>query len=724
MPPSPTLTSRIRAELARTKAFKAIGKRVEERRVDVTGAAVEARALCLAALQDVTKKRIAVVVPGDAAIDDFEASLRLFHREARCVSGYPSPSLSPYQDLSPSLGVVRNEIRALGMLIDRSVEILIVPARALFSRLPRPGEFASRVVTLAEGDELEMRELLERMVENGFVRTDLVGEAGEFAFRGGILDLFPPNTAKPVRVELFGDTVDSLKWFDVETQRSKDESGPVSTLPMTQFAVTKPVRTALARRLSLDFMDPLFKRDVSDKIDRLNENGTFPGIEHYVPVAAETVSFLEYLDPSEWMFALIEPDQITTNVAKFESVLRMEYDAAAEKGRAVYPPEKLTTAGTEVLRFLGEARLAFSEVHVGRPSTAPALASGEFEEFRLRAPQVDRYTNRLPEFTSDVKRGHESGRRQVFFAATKGGHEKVERLLKEFDVPFVASSDELQAEIVIASGALPRGFDFEELNLTVYSEWDLFEPPTSTRIGGKKRASEAFVTDLRDLKVGDYIVHVDHGVGRFLGLQRIPFGVTEREVMEIEYSGGGKLLMPMESLNLIQKYSAGEEAKPKLDKLGGTAWARTKASVKKAMRDMADELLKLYATRQMVQGHAFSKDSPWQFEFEDAFEFEETEDQESAIDDVKSDMESRKPMDRLLCGDVGYGKTEVAMRAAFKAVMDGKQVVVLAPTTVLAYQHYRTFLRRFASFPVTIELMSRYYGAKEQKEIGKKFGPA
>src|SRR5437588_578263 len=719
MPASPTLTGRVRAELARTKAFKAIGKRVEDGRFDVTGAAVEARALCLATLQDATKKRIAVVVPGDAAIDDFEASLRLFHREARCVSGYPSPSLSPYQDLSPSLGVVRNEIRALGMLIDRSVEILIVAAGAVFSRLPRASEFASRVVRLAEGDEVDLRDLMERLVENGFVRSDLVGEAGEFAFRGGILDLFPPNTAKPVRVELFGDTIDSLRWFDVETQRSEDESGPVSVLPMTQFAVTKPMRSSLARRLSLDFMDPLFKRDVSDKIDRLNENGTFPGIEHYVPVASETVSFLEYLDPAEWMFALIEPDQITTNVAKFESVLRMEYDAAAEKGRAVYPPEKLTTAGPEVLGFLGAARLAFSEVHVGRPSQAggtPALP-GEFEEFRLRAPQVDRYTNRLPEFTSDVKRGHESGRRQVFFAATKGGHEKVERLLKEFDVPFVASSDELKTEIVIASGTLPRGFDFDELNLTVYSEWDLFEPPTSTRVGGKKRASEAFVTDLRDLKVGDYIVHVDHGVGRFHGLQRIPFGANEREVMEIEYSGGGKLLMPMENLNLIQKYSGGADTQPKLDKLGGTAWARTKASVKKAMRDMADELLKLYATRQMVQGHAFSKDSPWQFEFEEAFEFEETEDQGSAIDDVKSDMESRKPMDRLLCGDVGYGKTEVAMRAAFKAVMDGKQVAMLAPTTILAFQHHRTFLRSFASFPVSIELLTRYYSPKEQKEI-------
>ncbi|MEO8033584.1 MAG: transcription-repair coupling factor, partial [Acidobacteriota bacterium] len=440
---------------------------------------------------------------------------------------------------------------------------------------------------------------------------------------------------------------------------------------------------------------------------------------------------------------LIEPDQITTAVAKFESLLRAEYEGASEKGRAVYPPEKLIAPGAEILDFLGRARLAFSDVHIGAPNiTGEAKPKGtlaraavatepppeehesgerrEFSELRLHAGSVDRYNNRLSEFTDELKRGDESGRRQVFFAATKGGREKIERLLKEFDVPFASTSLNIGPDIVIADGNVGRGFAFEELRLAVYSEWDLFEPPTSTRIGGKKKKTDAFVADLRDLKAGDYIVHVDHGVGRFVGLQRIAFGDNEREVMELEYGGGGKLLMPMENLNLIQKFSAGEEAQPQLDKLGGTTWARKKDSVKKAMRDMADELIKLYATRQMVQGHAFSKDSPWQFEFEDAFEFDETEDQMSAIDDVKADMESRKPMDRLLCGDVGYGKTEVAMRAAFKSVMDGKQVAVLAPTTVLAYQHYRTFLRRFASFPVTIELLTRYYSAKEQKAIRDK----
>jgi transcription-repair coupling factor (superfamily II helicase) len=703
------LIANLRTQLRDSVPFRTLSERLRDHRVEVTGASFEARALLLATLQEKAKKRIAVIVPGDAAIDDFHNALQLFAADPRCVSAYPSPALSPYQDVGPSLGVTREEIRALGMLIDRSADILIIPVRALFARLPRPEEFRSRIVHLTEGTELNLHELLQTLVENGFVRTDLVGESGEFAFRGGILDLFPPNTTQPIRVELFGDTVETLRWFDVESQRSEDASGPITVFPMTHFPLTRATRSALARRLSLDFQHSLYKRDLAEKIDRLSEHGSFPGIEHYLPLASDAVSFADYI--ADWELALVEPDQIATTIAKYESILRSEYETASEKGRAVYPPEKLVTPGDDIVTFLGRARLALSEIHI---------ASKDLEELRFHASPADRYTNRLSELVDDVRHGHAAGHRQLFFAATKGGLEKVERLLKEFDVVFTGNAEALGETLVVTEGTLARGFLFEEINLSIYSEWDLFEPPTSTRIGSRKKKTDAFITDLRDLKAGDYVVHVDHGVGRFIGLQRIPFGETEREVMELKYTGGGKLLMPMENLNLIQKYSGGAEVPPKLDKLGGTTWARTKASVKKAMRDMADELLKLYATRQMVQGHAFSKDSPWQFEFEEAFEFDETDDQISAIDDLKHDMESRRPMDRLLCGDVGYGKTEVAMRAAFKAVMDGKQVAVLAPTTILAYQHYRTFLRRFASFPVTIELLTRYYSPKEQKAIREK----
>ncbi len=708
------LISALRADLTRSDAVEAALRAIaDNRRVELTGATLEARALVLASVQERLQRKIVVVVANEASLSDFASALRLFHTSPDCVATYPNPSLSPYQDVAPSLSVVRDEIRALGRISSGTVDLLVVPARALLRRLPLPAEFAARSVRIELSMELDLRLLLEQLVESGYSRVDLVGEVGEFAFRGGIIDIFPPDLDKPIRIELFGDAVDSIRHFDVETQRSSDELRIATLHPMSQFPLSRAARSAVARRLSTDFNDPLYREDLADKTDRLSEHQTFPGIENYLPVALESATFPEYLRATagEWLVVAINPEEVSTTIDKFETLLRNEYEVASEKGKAVYPPERLLAEAAEIHNFLNFAPLSMSDLH---------LSANDASEQRLRGGATERYINRLSDFARDVQAMREAGGRQVVFAATKGGSEKIERLLKEFDLPFSHEPDRISDVLTITHGQLATGFYLQDLNLRLFSEWDLFEPPTSTRVGGKRRTTEAFLTDLRDLKAGDYIVHIDHGIGRFVGLQRIPFGETVREVMELEYSTGGKLLLPMESLNLIQKYSGGADSQPKLDKLGGSTWSRTKASVKKAMRDMADELLKLYATRKMVAGHAFGPDTPWQFEFEEAFEFQETDDQLTAVEDIKADMESRKPMDRLLCGDVGYGKTEVAMRAAFKSVMDGKQVALLAPTTILAYQHYRTFLRRMASFPVTIELSSRFRSPKEQKEIVKK----
>ncbi|MHB0971105.1 MAG: transcription-repair coupling factor [Thermoanaerobaculia bacterium] len=708
---SHSLVSELRAAVAASATFTTLRERLAEGRVEVTGASPEARALIAAALQENQRSRIAIVVPNDAPLADLEAALRLFSGTPEQVASYPNPSLSPYQEVPPSLAVTRSEIRTLGQLLRGRVDFLLVPARALFLRIPDPEEFLQRIIAIREGEELDLQAVLAKLVENGFARTDLVGEVGEFAFRGGILDVYPPNCDAPLRIELFGDTIESIREFEPDTQRSAERVAKTDIYPAIQFPMTRPTRASIARRLSLDFQDPIYRRDVAEKIERINEHGGFPGVEHYAPVAVESVPLTQHLRAQGWMIAAIEPDETISAIDRYETLLRTEYDTAVSKGRAVYAPERFVVPAVDIHDFLGHATLAFSSVHV---------RSGDYGELRIAAPATQRFVNRLSELPAELAAGRASGNRQVLFVATKGGREKVERLFREFSIPYVDGGTRLEDDIVIAGGSIAAGFDFPDAAISVLSEWDLFEPPTSTRLGGRRRSAEAFVTDLRDLKPGDYIVHVDHGVGRFVGLRRIPFGEAEREVMELEYGNAGKLLLPMESLNLIQKYSGGAEAPPKLDKLGGTSWARTKASVKKAMRDMADELLKLYATRQMVKGHSFGFDTPWQGEFEEAFEFDETDDQTSAIEDIKQDMESKKPMDRLLCGDVGYGKTEVAMRAAFKAVMDGKQVAVLAPTTVLAYQHYRTFLRRFASFPAKIELLSRYWSAKDQKEIIRK----
>jgi transcription-repair coupling factor (superfamily II helicase) len=317
---------------------------------------------------------------------------------------------------------------------------------------------------------------------------------------------------------------------------------------------------------------------------------------------------------------------------------------------------------------------------------------------------------------NEIRRLREQGETTLFVAATAGRAERTIELLKEYDLFAVSverADDARYAAVLVAIGRLSRGFRLPDASLQIYAEADVFEE--DRRAPERRRsATKAFLSDLRDLKIGDLVVHVDHGIGAFVGLKQIGIGDALQEFLELHYAGEDKLFVPVERLDLVQKYTGA--SRPPIDRLGGTSWERAKTRVKKAMRDMAEELLRLYAARKAVPGHAFSPDTHWQKEFEDAFEYELTPDQQSAISDIKRDMESPTPMDRLLCGDVGYGKTEVAMRAAFKSVMDGKQVAVLAPTTVLAFQHQKTLRERFAGFPVRIEMVSRFRSKAEQKE--------
>ena len=340
-------------------------------------------------------------------------------------------------------------------------------------------------------------------------------------------------------------------------------------------------------------------------------------------------------------------------------------------------------------------------------------------------PAVE-FRGRIQEWIAEVKRMRERGDTVLFVAGTEGRAERTAELLTEYGLRgvLIDRTDELlNVAVHIAVGQLSKGFRLPGAELQVIAEPDVFEEERTKveRKGDRHRSiAKTFLSDLRDLKIEDLVVHVDHGIGRFVGLKQIGVGDSMQEFMELRYFGEDKLFVPVERLDLVQKYSG--TAKPALDKLGGTTWERTKTRVKKAMRDMAEELLKLYAARKAVPGHAFSPDSHWQREFDDAFEWDLTVDQQNAIDDIRRDMESPTPMDRLLCGDVGYGKTEVAMRAAFKAVMDGKQVAFLAPTTVLAFQHQKTLTERFAGFPVTIDMVSRFRSKAEQDQIIKDVG--
>jgi len=333
---------------------------------------------------------------------------------------------------------------------------------------------------------------------------------------------------------------------------------------------------------------------------------------------------------------------------------------------------------------------------------------------RLPAEAIAGHGGRAAEAAAELSRAVDSGEEVFVASRPTGGAEKLRRLAIEYE--FHVSSERRPGAVISVPAEISAGFRLREPRLSLYAEEEIFgeERPSAA---ARRKPSEAFLSDLRDLKLGDAVVHTDYGIGLFRGLKRVPVEGEEREFMEIEYADQKMLLLPVERFDLVQKYSGAEGVEPVLDRLGGAGWGRRKASVRKAMRDMTEQLLKLYARRSMADGFAFSKDSPWQKEFEDAFEYVETPDQAQAIADVKRDMQSEKPMDRLLCGDVGYGKTEVAMRAAMKAILDGKQVAVLAPTTILADQHFRTFKRRFSAFPVEIELLSRFRSRQEQKAI-------
>ena len=659
------------------------GVRKGEERLVVSGGVGALPAILLAALAEDLGRPIAVVVAGEREAEALAGDLaaaggpRVFHA--------PAPTLTPYQRIPPSLKARRDEFALLTALAGGGPLAAVLPARALFTRLPDAAGFSGLFVSFSVGDEISLPRTIERLVRLGYRRSDLVIETGDLAVRGGLFDVFPPDRDLAVRVELDGDTVASLRLFDPDSQRSTERLDRVLLPP---FSTSEESESA--RRLMLE------------RIGRL-------------PSEAERVVFAPAVSPmpAGWLdhargavVVILEPSAVEEEIAGFEERLAADRDP----DRDAFLPEELMHPADAIRSRIEAASIRFDRLG----------AVEEGRVIRLPAEAIAGHAGRAKEAAEDLKSALASGEEVFVAVPPRGGAEKLKRLAIEYE--FHVSSERAAGgggAVVCVPAEISAGFRLREPRLAVYAEEEIFGEERRSA-AARRKPSEAFLSDLRDLKLGDAVVHSDYGIGLFKGLKRVPVDGEEREFMEIEYAEQKSLLLPVERFDLVQKYSGVEGVEPVLDRLGGAGWAKRKASVRKAMRDMTDQLLKLYARRSLASGFSFSRDSPWQKEFEDAFEYVETPDQAQAIADVKRDMQSEKPMDRLLCGDVGYGKTEVAMRAAFKAVLDGKQVAVLAPTTILADQHFRTFTRRFAAFPVTIDLLSRFRSRTEQKAIVQK----
>jgi transcription-repair coupling factor (superfamily II helicase) len=759
-------------EYARLAALLRGGARV----ISASGlAANPARALALAALQREVGKCFAVVTQANRDLEALERDVRFWYCALRGVAEcdetvltMPSSESDPYAGASPHAETLEQRALTLWRLARSEQDFVLLTARALGRRTRPPEEVARAGAVLKRDEDYAPEELVEKLVASGYVREDPVGAVGEFSMRGGILDVWSPGKRLPVRVEFFGDTVDSIREFDPETQLSTVQVAEVGIAPMRELAVMADDFRLWAEAARERWSDERYTRALRDRTVFADEGETFPGWEWLISILYERkASVFDYL--KDVVLVVDEPASVETYLGSVYETLAARYaetESADELGlrpsewylTAEELREQLGKVKRLELRTLGRAasvvdeRLALDAeqptISIGRARGSSGGSSPLFlfpavevsEEVEWRASSVRRYHGRLPELASDVKRAVETrGAGALFVMNSLGVAERVGEILADYDVQArvalagetSASAIEAQAGgVFVTAGRLSGGFELPNAGLIVQVESDLFDEASNVQLRAeskrekatrRKSKTAAFLSDFRDLKVNDYVVHVDHGIARFAGLQTLDLGPNKRgEFMLLYYADDAKLFVPVERLDLVQRYSSAEGNQPNLDRLGGLGWHKTKAKAKRAMRDMADELLRLYAERKLVGGFAYATDSPWQSEFEEGFEYVLTPDQETAIEDVKHDMEEAVPMDRLLCGDVGYGKTEVAMRAAFKAVMEGKQVAVLTPTTVLAYQHFETFRTRFAAFPVKIELLSRFRSTKEQKDVVKR----
>lgn len=744
------------------------------REISISGlAAPGARALALVALQRETGKRFAIVTQATRDLEQWERDLRFWYcalaGKAGCeqeVLVLPASESDPYAGFSPHAETLERRALTLWGMVNNPHEFVLLTARALARKMVGPDQVAGIGSHLKRDQEISPEEFVDKLIATGYLREDPVGAVGEFSIRGGIVDVWPPGRESPVRIEFFGDSIDSLREFDPETQLSTGPLLQAEIPPMREIAVTDRDFRLWADRARDHWANERYARALRDRTEFAEEGEPFAGWEWLISLVQEMRSTIfDYL--TDTVLVIDEPTGIESYLGEVYQSLEERYaeieaaDEIALRPAELYlTPEELRARLDAVqrveIRTLGRAAAEVDQALVleaeapkvqigrGRGPRYPMFLFpivGQTTEIEWKTQSAMRYHGRLPDLAASVNRSHDDGATSLFVMPSLGVARRITEILAEYEIDsqliLVEESKQTASPpgVIVTVGRLSSGFELPTARLLVYVESDLFDDVTEPlerrsvapesrkqKAEGRQKKSRAaaFLSDFRDVRPGDYVVHIDHGIARFGGLKTLDLGQQSGEFMLLYYADEAKLYVPVERLDLVQRYSSAEGHQPQLDRLGGLGWQKTKAKAKRAMRDMADELLKLYAERKLVGGYPFATDTPWQHEFEDGFAYVLTPDQETAIDDVKKDMEEPVPMDRLLCGDVGYGKTEVAMRAAFKAVMEGKQAAVLTPTTVLAYQHFDTFRSRFAPFPVKVELLSRFRSTREQKAVVKR----
>jgi transcription-repair coupling factor (superfamily II helicase) len=661
----------------------------------------------------------------------------------------PAHDVLPFENLSPHGEIQEQRAATLWKIAQTShasthPRLVIAPLEAACMRLFDRDHYAALALRLRAGEEHLPDMLVEHLLSVGYTRVDVVEMPGQVTIRGGIVDAYGPEMERPVRIDFFGDEIESIRRFDPESQRSSASIDEVLLLPLTETPATETLLQAINARLvrggkaGAAIEGGEMPRELEQHVGSdWREATIFPGWEFYAPVAGARSSLLELMGPQTRVF-VEEPAMVDNQGERWWNKVEQRHDRSGI-GSLVSPADIYLSPWElkDRLRFFAGCELdQLGAVDILEGDTSDA------SEVEFATRPTMRFHGSIPAFVDQLRALMESDARILVAAPNQGEVERLAGLLQEYGVAYrigwrpqqgvsttmVSESSYLAGDLrtpVIVRAAIANGVQVLDLDqrsarqLIVIGANDLNDDADVHARPARRSKTSAFVSDFRDLAVGDYVVHVEHGIARYDGLRSLenPDG-SQLELMILTFAEEAKLYVPLTRLDLIQKYRSTETGPaPQLNRLGSQSWTRTKARVKKAMEDMADELLKLYAQRHAAVGYAFAPDNNLQREFEDEFDYNETDDQLRAVADIKTDMESMQPMDRLLCGDVGYGKTEVAMRAAFKAVQDGKQVAVLTPTTILCFQHFESFKRRFSKFPVNVEMISRFRTAKEKKDV-------
>jgi transcription-repair coupling factor (superfamily II helicase) len=721
------------AELEQASGFERVRRHLSlgAGRRRVSGLTATARALYLPLIARAAKRPAIAIVADNKAAEALEPLVKAGCEltgavDAARVVRFPAHDVLPFENLSPHPDVQEQRAVALWKLATGVVDILIAPVEAAALKLFDLEYYAGLAVTLKRGEEVDIEVLTAHLASVGYTQMDLVEMPGQFTRRGGILDVYSPEADRPVRIEFFGDEIETIRKFDPETQRSQSGLDETELLPLTETPVTERLLAAVNARLSQQRVET--GEEMAAEAAVSGGVSVFPGWEFFAAVAGAEQSLLKLVPRS--VLIVDEPAMVRNQIDRWWNKVEQRHERSGI-GSLVRPEDIYLRP--EILRASLDAHMGLDLDQLGAVDVLEEDATlGEIE---LPTRPTLRFHGSIPALTEQLKNLMKAETRIVLAAPHQGDVERLATVLRDYEVPYrLGSRSPRPGETLLDEGSylggdlrvptivrspLASGVVFGESKLIVFGANDLSdEADVAARPEPKRSKTAAFVSDFRDLGVGDYVVHVEHGIAQYQGLKEIEQDGLAVEFMILEFAEGAKLYVPLTRLDLIQKYRSTDTGPaPVLNRLGSQQWTKTKARVRKAMQDMAAELLKLYAERHTAEGTAFTKDNEFQREFEDAFDYSETDDQMAAIRAVKYDMESPTPMDRLLCGDVGYGKTEVAMRAAFKAVQDGKQVAVLTPTTVLSFQHFETFKQRFAQFPINVEMISRFRTAKEQKDI-------